>query len=169
MAEQKDDIEVVEAKGGNNKLLIIVIGVLVLAVIGMAVMMFMGGGDDAPAEAEEAVEAAPVKQKAIFHTIDAPFIVNFNEQSAGAVRYMQVKMKMMARDQAVIDAVKANMPAIKHELLLLLYSQKYDDLKSQQTQVLQQASLDAINTILQSETTLESRLEAVYFTSFIMQ
>jgi flagellar FliL protein len=154
MAEQKDDIEVVEAKGGNNKLLIIVIGVLVLAVIGMAVMMFMGGGDDAPTTTEETVEAAPVKQKAIFHTIDAPFIVNFNEQSGGAVRYMQVK---------------ANMPAIKHELLLLLYSQKYDDVKSQQTQALQQASLDTINTILQSETTLESRLEAVYFTSFIMQ
>jgi flagellar FliL protein len=82
---------------------------------------------------------------------------------------MQVKMKVMARDQMVIDAVKANMPAIKHELLLLLYSQKYDDVKSQQTQALQQASLDTINTILQSETTLESRLEAVYFTSFIMQ
>jgi flagellar FliL protein len=53
---------------------------------------------------------------------------------------------------------------------MLFYSQKYDDLQtSEGSQALQQASLATINQILKSETSLEDELEAVYFTSFIMQ
>jgi flagellar FliL protein len=171
MAEQQDDIAVVEDKGSKTtKILIIVIAVLVLAVAGLAVMMLMGGDDSTATEGTTAQAAEEtVKLPPIFYTVDEPFIVNFSEQSNGAVRYMQIKMKLMARNQSVVDAVKVNMPAIKHELLLLYYSQKYDDLKTQQTQPLQQASLDIINQVLKDNTSLEDELEAVYFTSFIMQ
>jgi flagellar FliL protein len=66
--------------------------------------------------------------------------------------------------------VQAHLPAIQHELLMLFYSQKYDEIQtSEGSQALQQASLATINQILQSETSLEDELEAVYFTSFIMQ
>jgi flagellar FliL protein len=83
---------------------------------------------------------------------------------------MQVKMKVMARSQAIIDSVKVHLPAIQHELLMLLYSQNYDDLQSSEgTQALQEACRQTINQILQSESSLEGELEAVYFTSFIMQ
>jgi flagellar FliL protein len=53
---------------------------------------------------------------------------------------------------------------------MLFYSQNYDDLVTGDgTKALQQACLDTINQILKSESSLENELEAVYFTSFIMQ
>ncbi len=166
MAEKQDDIEVAEEKNSKTtKILVIVIVVLLLAVIGLGFYMFMGNGEKDPAEQSEAVKQAPV-----YYSIEEPFIVNFSEQSDGQVRYMQVKMKVMARSQAVIDAVQTHQPAIQHELLMLLYSQNYDGLlTSEGTQALQQACLETINRILKSETSLENELEAVYFTSFLMQ
>lgn len=166
MAEQKDDIDVAEpANNKTIKLLIGLIALLLLAVIGLGVFMLMGNG-----EADPAADESSAKQPPIYYSIDDPFIVNFSEQSDEQVRYMQVKMKVMARSQAVIDNVKVHLPAIQHELLMLLYSQKYDDLQtSEGSQALQQACLETINRILKSETSLEDELEAVYFTSFIMQ
>jgi flagellar FliL protein len=166
MAEAQDDIAVAEESGGKTKLLMIIIAVLLLAVIGLGVFMFMGNSaDDA-----EAVAESSVKQSPIYYSIEDPFIVNFSKQSNDAVRYMQVKMKVMARDQAVIDAVQLNLPAIQHELLMLLFSQKYDDLQtSEGTQQLQQACLETINRIIHADSDVSGDLEAVYFTSFIMQ
>jgi flagellar FliL protein len=166
MAEQKDDIDVAEpANNKTIKLLIGLIALLLLAVIGLGVFMLMGSG-----EADPVADESSAKQAPIYYSIDDPFIVNFSEQSDEQVRYMQVKMKVMARSQAVIDNVKVHLPAIQHELLMLLYSQKYDDLQtSEGSQALQQACLETINRILKSETSLEGELEAVYFTSFIMQ
>ena len=168
MAEQKDDIEVAEpANKKTIKLLIGLIALLFLAVIGLGVYMLLGGDEADPASSESTASA---KQPPVYFTIEDPFIVNFSEQSDEQVRYMQVKMKVMARSQAAIDHVKIHLPAIQHELLMLLYSQKYDDLQtSEGSQALQQACLETINRILKSETSLEDELEAVYFTSFIMQ
>lgn len=168
MAEQRDDIEVVEEKGGNKaKWLIAVIALLLLAIIGLGVMMLMGGDKE---ESGNTKQEAVAKQTPIYYTVDAPFIVNFSEQSNGAVKYLQVKMKVMARDQRVIDAFTLHLPALQHELLMLFYSQNYDDLVTADgTKALQQACLDTINQILKAESSLENELEAVYFTSFIMQ
>jgi flagellar FliL protein len=167
MAEQSDDIEVVEEKKGGSKLLIIIIAVLLLAVIGLAAMMFLGGDDK-----EASPDAAPVetvKQKPVYHTFEKPFIVNFSHQSNEAVRYLQVKIKVMARDDSVIEAVKLHEPAIKHELLLLFFGQNYDELNtSEGTQALRDATLAQINEILANDN-LSNELEAVYFTSLIMQ
>lgn len=167
MAEKKDDIEVVEDKSAKTtRLLVMIIAVLLLAVVGLGVFMLLGNSKDQP----QTETVSPVKQSPVYYSIDDPFIVNFSEQSNDQVRYMQVKMKVMARSQAVIDMVKVHLPAIQHELLMLLYSQNYDDLQtSEGTQTLQQACLATINRILKSETSLENELEAVYFTSFIMQ
>ncbi len=170
--EQKDDIDVVEEKQDKSKLLIIIVAVLVLVLIGVGAMMFLGSDDETKSDTETTSgEAAPVvKQAPIYHAVETPFVVNFAEQSNGAVRYLQVKLKVMARSQAVIDAFKLHDPAIQHELLLLLYGQNYDDLNtSAGTKALQLAALTTINEVLSSDPAVEGQLEAVYFTSLIMQ
>ncbi|MCK5642928.1 MAG: flagellar basal body-associated FliL family protein, partial [Gammaproteobacteria bacterium] len=50
----------------------------------------------------------------------------------------------------------------------LLYGQKYDDLNTNGTKALQIATLALINDVLKAEK-VENQLEAVYFTSFLMQ
>jgi len=169
MAEKQDDVEVVEeASGGKSKKMIIIIAVVALALIGGGAAMFLGGGDEPIAEETEEA-AAPVKQSPIYFSVEKPLIVNFKEQSKGAVRYLSVKLKVMARDQATIDAFNLHTPAIQHELLMLLLGQKYDELSTTTgTKALQQQTLATINEVLKAEEH-DGELEAVYFTSLIMQ
>ncbi len=167
MAETQDDIEIAEEGGSKTKLLIIIIAVLVLALAGVGAMMLLGGGDKPAVEDESA--AVEVKQTPIYYTLEKPLIVNFGEQSQGAVRYLSVKLKVMARDQQVIDAFTLNEPAIQHELLMLLLGQKYDELNTAEgTKTLQEKTLATINEVLKSEKT-SGELESVYFTSLLMQ
>ena len=165
MAETQDDIDATEDSGGKSKKLIIIIAVVVLLLGGASAMMFLGGDDEATEES--AAEVTPVKQAAIYFAVKDPFIVNFSKQSNDVARYLQLKLKVMARDQAVIDAVQLHMPAIQDELLLLLYGQNYDDL-NKSTKALKAATLTLINNILKAEG-VENELKAVYFTSFLMQ
>jgi len=166
MAEKQDDIEVV-ASGGKSKLMIIIIAVVVLLLAGVGVMMFLGG-DDEPAS-EDVAAVATVKQTPIYFAIDKPLIVNFSDQSKDAVRYLSVKLKIMSRDQAVIDAFELHQPAIQHELLLLLFGQQYDVLMTTEgTKELQKQTLITINEVLKAEKTT-GEIESVYFTSFLMQ
>lgn len=166
MAEQKDDIEIKQSNG-KKKLLLGIIVVLLLAVAGLAAAYFLGASnnDTESAETAEAPKAAP-----IYHEVKDPFIVNFARQSNDAVRYLQIKMKIMARDQKAIDDFVAHEPAIVHELLLLFFSQNYDDLNtSEGTRALQEATLQTINQQLATLADNDKGLEAVYFTSLVMQ
>jgi flagellar FliL protein len=167
MAETQDDIEIIEEGANKSKLLIIIIAVLVLALTVVGAMMLLGNGDKSAVEDESVAIAA--KQAPIYYTLEKPLIVNFGEQSQGAVRYLSVKLKVMARDQLVIDAFTLNEPAIQHELLMLLLGQKYDELNTAEgTKALQQQTLVTINEVLKAEKT-SGELESVYFTSLLMQ
>lgn len=166
MAEKQDDIKVTQKNGGKSKLLIIIIVVLVLALVGVAAMIFLGSSDKSSAEN---VAALTTKQAPIYYTLNDPLIVNFSDQSQGAVRYLSVKLKVMARDQRVIDAFALNTPAIQNELLMLFLGQKYDVINTLEgTKALQQQTLVTINEVLKAERT-PGELESVYFTSLLMQ
>lgn len=165
MAEEtKQDIELQPAKSKKKLILISVIGLLVLSLIAAGAWYFFSGDGDTDRKPVPVAKATP-----IYHEVAAPFIVNFAKQSDNQVRYLQIKLKMMSREQAVINAVALHEPAIVHNLLMLFYSQNYDDLNTAEgTQALQQATLENINALLQSEGQSD-QLEAVYFTSLVMQ
>lgn len=166
MAEQKDDIDINPGKS-KKKLLLGIIILVILAVAGLAAAYLLSG-DDNDAESTETAEAP--KAAPIYYDVKDPFIVNFGKQSNDAVRYLQVKMKVMARNQQAIDDFVAHEPAIIHELLLLFFSQNYDDLNtSEGTRELQQATLETINQQLATLADNQQGLEAVYFTSLVMQ
>lgn len=168
MAEKIDDIEVTEEGGGKSKLPLIIIAVAVLALMGGGAWFLLAGGDKE--ETEEAEEVTtPVKQTPIYATVEKAFVVNFAQQSKEAVRYLQIKLKVMARDQAVIDAFQLHTPAIQHQLLLLFFGQNYDALNTMEgKKALKAQTLTSINQILKAEQT-KGEIEAVYFTSLIMQ
>ena len=168
-SENNDDIDITEENSGKSKKMII-IAVVALALIGGGIAMFLGGGEEATATDEKETEniEASIKKKPIYLSVKDAFIVNFSNQSKGAVRYLQIKLKVMARDQNIVDAFKLHTPAIRHQLLLLFLNQKYDELNTTKgTQSLQKKTLLSINEVLKAEDSGE--LEAVYFTSLIMQ
>jgi|SRR5690554_3372166 len=162
MAEIQKDIEL---KQGMSKATQI-IAVLVLLIAASAGGYWWSAHSTAPAdEIVLYTKAAP-----IYYEVATPFIVNFSEQSDNQVRYLQIKMKVMARNQNAINSFAQHEPAIVHDLLMLFYSQNYDDLSTTEgTQALQQASLNTINEFLTRQNASSGNLEAVYFTSLVMQ
>ena len=75
----------------------------------------------------------------------------------------------MARDEAIIDAVKQHMPVIRNSLISLFSSQEFKTISTREgKEALRQEVLAEIQQILEQQTG-EPGVEDVYFTSFVMQ
>jgi len=111
-------------------------------------------------------EAAPA---AIYYKIPEPFTINFLTQSEKQVRYLQIKVTLMAHDQDIIDHAELNLPMLQDALRSLFSEQTFEAVNTVVgRKSLQISSLDVLKTILKEETGKDN-LDAVYFTSFILQ
>lgn len=164
MAEETQaDIDVSEGNG-RKKWLIIGGIVLILIIAGVSAMM-LSGRDNSEAKIQTTEQSDP-----IYHAIEQPLVVNFSRQSDEEVRYLQVQVEVMSRNENAIKAFQQHQPAIVHELLRLFYSQNYDDLTSREgTAALKSAAADTINNVLSREEKLADGIDRVLFPSFVMQ
>ena len=97
-----------------------------------------------------------------------PFVVNF--QSGQAVRYLQVSLQVMSRDPATLTLLKQNDPVVRNDLLLLLSNQRYATLDTEAgKQRLRAAVLADVRKVVGAAGGHPSHVEAIYFTSFVMQ
>jgi flagellar FliL protein len=104
---------------------------------------------------------------AIFHALDPAFVVNFKDKDA--IRFLQIKVQVMTHDQNVVDAIKKYSPIIRNNLLLLFSSQSYESLSSRAAkEKLQAETRNEIQKVLKAKTG-KGGVDAVYFTSFVMQ
>lgn len=163
-------------QAGKAKVIILVAVVVVLLLAGgTTAALYFGGviGHSKAAAAEKGAdgkaEAAAEKPKGPpkYLALDPPLVVNFDRQNG--VGFLQVKMQVMARKQDVLDAVQANMPMIRNNLLLLLGNQSYKTVNSREgKEKLREESKKEVNNVL-ADVGAEGRVEAVYFTGFVMQ
>ncbi len=170
-----EDLELDEGakkKGGSKlKLIIIlsVVGVLVLGGVVGATLFFTGAfsSHDTPEEATKADHKNAPPKPAQYLPLDPPFVVNFEDKTQ--IRFLQIAVEVMSRDPAALEAVKLHMPAIRNNLVILFSSQDAAVVGTRDgKEQLRTATLSEINKILKKETG-EAGLEAVYFTSFVMQ
>lgn len=104
---------------------------------------------------------------AIYLPIDPAFVVNFASQ--GKARFLQITVEVMTRDETVPDKVKLHMPVIRNNLMLLFSDQSYDSVSTLDgKESLRESALEVVQQILEEETG-DPGVEAVYFTSFVMQ
>ena len=107
------------------------------------------------------------RQPALYQPIDPPFLVNYEDQ--GMLRYLQVGITVMARDQIVIDATLLNMPQIRNDLIMLFADQKQETLVSREgKEELRLQAMEQIQAILNREIG-HPGIETLYFTTFVMQ
>lgn len=100
--------------------------------------------------------------------LDPPFVVNFEADEQ--VRFLQVTVQLMSRDPATIEVLKANDPVVRNDLLLLFGGQKYSVVSTREgKEGLRQQTLAAVRKIVASAGGKPEKVEAVYFTSFVMQ
>lgn len=116
--------------------------------------------DDEDGEEEEIMQA-------IYLPLNPAFVVNFASQ--GKARFLQVEVEAMTRDPLVPDQITLHMPIIRNNLLLLFSAQTYDSVSTLEgKEALREEALVVVQDILEEETG-DAGIEAVYFTSFVMQ
>jgi flagellar FliL protein len=103
---------------------------------------------------------------AVYYAIDPPLVVNFEDGSA--VRFLQISMEVMARDQKVIDSVQKNIPLIRNNLLLLMSNRNYQSMMTREgKEKLRQEALTEIRAVQKKEG--GGNVDDLLFTSFVVQ
>jgi len=102
----------------------------------------------------------------LFLPLDPPLVVNFEEGSA--VRFLQISMEVMGKDQKSIDSVQKNIPLIRNNLLLLMSNRDYQTLMSRDgKEKLRQEALAEIRAVQKKQNGED--IEDLLFTSFVVQ
>ncbi len=168
-------------KPGLIKIVLLVNGVLlILALIIGLTMFFMSGSDDEAEAVDEEVLgetlAEPAAEQAdtainsgqpIYIPLNPAFVVNFENQDQ--VSFLQVDIQVMTYDPRVAPALNTHMPAVRNELLLLLSGKQYHEINTREgKRALSQDAMKVIQDVLKSVNEANS-IEALYFTSFVMQ
>ncbi len=194
--DEKGDVEVEAGGAKANKkkplVMIAVIAVSSILVLSAGIggtVYFMGrGAHKAPAasakgkaakaveaDAEEPADAADSEGEAKsgkpapanYVSLDPPFVVNFEGNSAA--RFLQINVEVMSRKPEYAEHIKKHMPVIRNNLVMLFGSQTYDKVNTLKgKEDLRQKALAEVQKILEEETG-EPGIEALYFTSFVMQ
>ncbi len=150
------------AKGGKKGLIIVIAAVLVLGGGGFGAWKAFAGKSDG--NKAEKVELLPPR----YVNLDPPFVVNFEAESA--VRFLQVTVGVMTRDAHTEQIIKDNDPRLRNDLLLILGNQTYDSVASREgKEALRTKSLEAVRSIVKDMQGEPAKVEALYFTSFVMQ
>jgi flagellar FliL protein len=124
-------------------------------------MLMKGKKSEAPAAAKP---PAPAKYLAL----DPPFVVNF--QAEDGARFLQVAVQLMTRDPEIEALLVQHDPQLRNDLLLLLGGQNAVTLANRDgKERLRAQALEAVRAILKREGADASKVEALYFTSFVMQ
>jgi flagellar FliL protein len=168
MAEENDTNIAEQAGGKSKKKLFIIIGVVVLLLaIGGGAAVFLLGGSEPEGEEGDAAEVEETAAPPQYFAIEPALVVNFEDSRR--VRFLQLKVEVMARDNAAIEAVQLHLPVIRNNLNLLYSQQDPAVIATREgKETLQQQTLTEIQKIL-DEQGAEANIEQVYFTSFVMQ
>jgi flagellar FliL protein len=154
------------APAGKSKKTLIIVMVL-------AVLLLAGGGVGAWfAFAPHGKKHQAAKQEppapALYVALDPPFVVNF--ESDQQVRFLQVTAQLMSRDPITIELMKTNDPVVRNDLLMLFGGQKYSVVSTREgKEALRTQTLAAVRKIVADAGGKPEKVEAVYFTSFVMQ
>jgi flagellar FliL protein len=170
MANEKEPVEGAEegaeapAKGGKKGLIIIIAAVLVLGGGGFGAWKAFGGKKDGDKKEAEHKEVLPPR----YINIDPPFVVNFEAEAA--VRFLQVTVGIMTRDPATELLLKDNDPRVRNDMLMILSGQTYASVSTVEgKEALRQKCLEAIRAVVKDTGGDPTKVEALYFTAFVMQ
>lgn len=140
-----------------------------MMIVGAAVLLLAAGGGYmlTRSHGAQAATAEAPKTPELFLPLDPAFVVNFQDQDS--TRYLQVGVTVMTHDPAAVQAMKDSDPVIRNALVMLFSSQTYAGLSDVAgKKKLQQEALDDVRKIV-ADKTGKADVDALYFTSFVMQ
>ncbi|WP_109123985.1 flagellar basal body-associated FliL family protein [Dyella sp. C11] len=166
MAQNEQAENKAAPKKGANKL-VIGMGVAMLAMAGGSAYVVLGAHHGSQGGTEPEEPKVVMSKQEQYLTLDPPFVVNFKDDQS--MRFLQVGVSLMSHDAASLAAAKEADPVIRNALVMLFSSQDYTILSDAAgKQKLQAQALDAVRKILEKRLGRPG-VEALYFTSFVMQ
>jgi flagellar FliL protein len=162
-AEQVQVAEIPAGRPGRSRLLIgLLVVVLASGVGGYAWWKSRGHA----ADVAKAVQPKLVKEE-LYLPLDPAFVVNFRDDES--LRYLQVGVTLMSHDPDAIAAAKNADPVIRDALVSLFSSKDYSIISDTAgRQQLQEQALAAVRKVVQARLDRPG-IDALYFTSFVMQ
>ncbi|MBL8225761.1 MAG: flagellar basal body-associated FliL family protein [Chromatiales bacterium] len=166
-----------KASGGLLKAVGITIGLFIMMlttqlvgpIIGCRLLGSITPGCPAPEAAVDA-DGKPVeapKAPPVYLPLDPPLVASF--QDGGQIRFLQVAVELMARDEQVVEQVKTHMPVVRNNLLMMLGGESLATLTSRDgKEALRTRALAEVQRIL-TDNTGKPGVEDLYFTSFVVQ
>ena len=155
------------APAGKSKktlIIVMVLAVLLLAGGGLGAWFTFAPHGNKKHQAAKLEPPAP----ALYVALDPPFVVNFEADQQ--VRFLQVTAQLMSRDPGTIELLKTNDPVVRNDLLMLFGGQKYSVVSTREgKEALRTQTLAAVRKIVAGAGGKPEKVEAVYFTSFVMQ
>ncbi len=181
LAEGADEQKQAKGKSGLLKIILIAVGALAFLGVNAGITVMLVGSKTPPPTPEEQVAAAEKKAEddkkqseteaankgPIYFKFDPAFVVNFQAQDQ--VRFLQVTVEVMARDEKVIAAVEQHTPVIRNNLILLFSSQDFTTISTRVGKERIRAQVLAEIQKVLKENIGRPGVEAVFFTSFVMQ
>ncbi|HMA12474.1 MAG TPA: flagellar basal body-associated FliL family protein [Steroidobacteraceae bacterium] len=173
------------AKSRKKLLLVIIAAVVLLGGGGAGAWFFLhkpadesaeDGGKSAKNEKGDKAEKGKKGKKkesepklpAQFVGLDPPFVVNF--EPGASARFLQITAQLMTRDPHMKEFLEANNPIIRNDLLLLFGNRHVEEVATHEgKEKLRADALQAVRKIVKEEGGEPEEVEAVYFTSFVMQ
>ena len=178
MSEATPAADAAPGKSKSKLLIVIIAAVVLLGGGGAGAWFFMhksadesseeGGGKHAKDDKEKGKKEGEAKLPAQFVGLDPPFVVNF--EPGASARFLQITAQLMTRDLHMKEFLEANNPIIRNDLLLLFGNKRVEEVSTQEgKEALRTAALEAVRKIVEAEGGHPDDVEAVYFTSFVMQ
>lgn len=131
---------------------------------GAAVWYWQAHSAKGDKQAREAKPLAPLQ----FHPIDPAFVANLRSGTRSV--FLQIEVRIGSRDPDTITLLKSSDPVIRNDLLLLFGSQDPTSLETREgKEKLRADALATIRKVVAVQGGNPSAVEAVFFTSFVMQ
>jgi len=156
-------------KEGTTKrrqpMLVWILIVALLAMAGACGYLWYAGKQKAGPEVPKVV----LSKQEQYLTLDPKFVVNFRHGDEVTQHYLQIGVSLMSHDAEALSSAKEADPVIRNALVMLFSSQDADALQDAAgKQKLQSLALDQVRKIVAARLGRPG-VEAVYFTSFVMQ
>lgn len=116
-----------------------------------------------------AQEEAPVKKKPGYVSLgDKPMVLNLSSEGK-RLSFLQVKADVLVKDDVAKEIVEANIPPIRHKLIVELSEQKAIDLKTpaKREEIRKQLTSDVRDMIEQM--TNNNDIDQILFSTFLIQ
>lgn len=157
-----EELDEVPTKRGRIPLMI---GLVLFVLAGLGGAYFWHSRSSSQATAGGADQSKPE----IYLPLEPAFVVTFREGDGEALRYLQVGVTLMSHDPAAISVAKDADPVVRDNLVALFSSQKFEVVsEAAGREKLQADALVAVRKIVQKRLGRPG-IEALYFTSFVIQ